>query len=310
MFCSTIIATIGRPTLARAVESVLEQAFTAGDFEVVVVNDSGQPLVPQDWHSSDRVRIVETSRRERSIARNTGAAVATGRYLHFLDDDDWLAPGALHTLWSVAQPSTATWIYGGSQLVDRRGHPILELRHGVSGNCLVQAIAGEWIPLQASIIDASAFFAAGGFNPLISGPEDIDLLRRLCLQGTLAGTPNVVARISWGAESSTTDHERHPAQSRWARERILNQPGVLARMRASAGSSYWQGRILRAYLTSLAWNVRRRRLLVAASRAACGLAGLALAGRRALSPAFWRAATRPHASEAFAEGLREANRTA
>ena len=42
MFCTTVIPTIGRPTLNRAVTSLLEQAFTADDFEIIVVNDSGR----------------------------------------------------------------------------------------------------------------------------------------------------------------------------------------------------------------------------------------------------------------------------
>jgi glycosyltransferase involved in cell wall biosynthesis len=83
-FCSTIIPTINRSTLSRAVYSVLDQAFTGADFEVIVVNDSGQPLPDMDWQHSERVRVITTQRRERSVARNTGAAIARGKYLHFL----------------------------------------------------------------------------------------------------------------------------------------------------------------------------------------------------------------------------------
>lgn len=310
MFCSTIIPTVGRPTLARAVESVLGQTLGPEDFEIIVVNDSGRTLDGGDWRSSARVRVIETCRRERSVARNTGAAIATGRYLHFLDDDDWLAPGGLQRLALAARSSTATWIYGHTMLVDRAGTPILELRHALSGNCLVQAVAGEWIPLQASLLDAHAFFSTGGFNPVICGPEDIDLLRRFCLQGTVAGTPTVVAHVAWRTETSTTDYDRHAAQSRWAREKVLGRPGVLHRMRASAVTSYWQGRIVRAYATSLMWNLRRRRILTAASRLTFSVASVVLAGPHVLAPSFWRAVARPHASEVFAEGARQANRPA
>ena len=48
VFSSTIIATIGRPTLSRAVGSVLGQTSDA-EFEVIVVNDSGRPLAGFDW---------------------------------------------------------------------------------------------------------------------------------------------------------------------------------------------------------------------------------------------------------------------
>ena len=44
MFCSTIIPTIGRPSLSRAVCSVLDQEFSHDDFEVIVVSDSRKPL--------------------------------------------------------------------------------------------------------------------------------------------------------------------------------------------------------------------------------------------------------------------------
>ena len=51
----------------------------AADFEVIVVNDSGQPLPDMDWQHCPRVRVIDTNRRERSVARNTGAAIAQGK---------------------------------------------------------------------------------------------------------------------------------------------------------------------------------------------------------------------------------------
>lgn len=308
MFSTTVIPTVGRQTLSRAVESVLAQSSNGFDFEVVVVNDSGTSLPGAEWNRSPRVRVVDTSRRERSVARNTGASMARGRYLHFLDDDDWLARDALQHLASTAAAAHAAWVYGHAELVDNHGERVLVLRHRLSGNGFVQAVAGEWIPLQASLIDADTFFAVGGFNPRISGPEDVDLLRRVTLRGALAVTPNIVAHIPWRTEASTTDYDRHPAQSRWARETILSQPGVLSRMRGSATSSYWHGRIVRAYATSVVWNLARHRYLVAADRAALGLAALTLAGPHAISSGFWRAIARPHASEAFAAALRDPER--
>jgi len=303
VFCSTVIPTVGRPTLSRAVESVLNQTFTAENFEVIVVNDSGQPLPKTDWQRSARVQIINTYRRERSVARNTGAAIAKGRYLHFLDDDDWIVPDAWQTLWTLAETSDAAWLYGSSQLVDRQGKPIIQLHHGLNGNCFVQVMAGEWIPLQASLIEGKTFFTVAGFNPLISGPEDVDLLRRIALHSDIAGTQRIVAHIAWGEQGSTTDYDHHPEMSRWAREIILNLPGVFTRMRTSATSSYWHGRIVRAYLTSMVWNLQRKHLFRAASRAIFGCAELVLASPHFLSPSFWRAVTRPYVSETFLKGF-------
>ncbi|MDQ3247644.1 MAG: glycosyltransferase family 2 protein [Chloroflexota bacterium] len=311
MFCSTVIPTIGRPTLARAVTSVLDQVLTRADFEIIVVNDSGQRLVDETWQQAACVRIVETQQHERSVARNTGAALARGKYLHFLDDDDWLLPGALERFWTLAQTAKAAgWLYGATQLVDRAGQPLLPLHHKLTGNCLIQTLAGEWIPLQASLIKTETFFDVGGFNPLLTGPEDIDLLRRIALHSDLAGDESLVACVGMGQTNSSTNQASHAPQSRWAREQILNQPGVLGRLHNSIRSAVqpessaagWHGRLLRIYLTSLLWNVQRGKLTTAISRAAFATAGLIAAGTHVVSAEFWRAIVRAYASETFRHG--------
>jgi glycosyltransferase involved in cell wall biosynthesis len=294
--------------LSRAVRSVLDQSFTADDFEVIVVNDSGAPLPEADWQNSERVRLIHTNRRERCVARNAGAAIAKGRYLHFLDDDDWLLPCALLAFWDLARGSQGALLYGGSQLVNRQDQPLIQLRHNLAGNCMAQVMAGEWIPLQASLIDAQAFFNLGGFNPLIAGVEDVELVRRIALHGEMAETPATVAAIRMGVEGSSTNYRRSAQSLRWARETILNEPSAFARMRTSAHSSAWHGRIVRIYLTSVVWNLARHRILTALSRAIYGLTACVLAGRHLLSSNFWRNLIRTYHSEAFLRGFREANR--
>lgn len=308
VFCSTIIPTIGRSSLEKSVESILCQELAGESFEVIVVNDSGSPLPPAEWQQSAHVQLIQTHRRERSVARNTGAAVARGRYLHFLDDDDWLEPGALSRLRDLAHHSNAAWLYGSSQTLDRQGRPLVQLHHRLHGNCFLQVMAGEWIPLQASLIKTEAFFALGGFNAMLCGPEDIDLLRRVALHYDLAGTETIVANIVLGESGSTTDYARHPAQSRWAREQILDEPNVYARLRDSIQQpprgdiSAWHGRIARIYLTSMLWNLQRGRLWSALSRGRYGLSGMGQAGRHLFTRPFWRALSHAYASDTFARG--------
>ena len=303
MFCSTIIPTIGRPSLNRAVESVLSQGFVNEDcFEVIVVNDSGKELPDAEWQRSERVTIIETFRRERSIARNVGASVSRGKYLHFLDDDDWMAPNALLSFWNLAGVRSAGWLYGTSQLVDRQHTPLIQLKHGLSGNVFLPTMAGEWIPLQASLIRSDVFFEVGGFNPLLVGPEDIDLLRRVALHDNIAETPALVAYVVMGKMGSTTDYNTHPLASRWAREKILDAPDAFYRLQDKATIGNWRGRFSRIYLTSTIWNLRNKRMLMAISRAFCSIRTLLTARSSLLSISFWDALTRPYRSETFARG--------
>lgn len=308
MICSVIIPTVGRSTLSRAVESVLTQSLKPSDFEVIVVNDSGVPLPEADWQKSERVRIINTNRRERSVARNTGAAVAQSQYLHFLDDDDWLFPDAYRHLQELSQASNAKWLYGMTQLVNRQYDPLIQLQHGLQGNCFVQVMAGEWIPLQSSWIERKTFMRIGGFNPLLSGPEDIDLLRRVLLEEEIAETPNLIAHVIMGGEGSTTDYDRHPQASRWARENILDMSNVFRRMYLSAVNSSWRGRMTRVYLTSTVWNVQRARIFTVVSRLFLSIASLVTAGSSVFSKDFWRAVLRSYSSETFEAGIREAQK--
>ncbi|HVO28318.1 MAG TPA: glycosyltransferase family A protein [Candidatus Margulisiibacteriota bacterium] len=285
MFSSTIIPTINRPTLSRAVCSVLAQKLAAADFEVIVVNDSGHPLPDMEWQHCQGVRVVSTDRRERCVARNTGAAIARGRYFHFLDDDDVLLPDALQALWrlSLENPQVA-WLYGSYQTVDDDGNLIEEVHPGICGNIFPHLVCGESIPLQTSLLLRTYFDAAGRFDPLLIGTEDRDLGRRIALRGAVACTAAVVAKIRIGERGSTTVWNLLAENDRRGREKALSNHGALVRIRSSPLSSYWHGRVSRAYFASSVWNLKRKQILTAASRAR---AGFALASWCALSPDFW-----------------------
>lgn len=303
MFCTTIIPTVNRATLTQAVLSVLAQDFHRDDFEVIVVNDSGSALPEMDWIKSDRVRVINTYRHERCVARNTAAAIARGKYLHFLDDDDWMLPGAFDTFWKLAsQESTTAWLYGGYNLVNEQGDLLEECRPDERGNCFVRFVAGEWLPLQASLIASTAFFAVGGFaswQSLIGGDEDVDLARLISLREPIAGTNVPVTTIRFKTSATTTDYSNLSEQSRLSREKALNSPGAFSRLNHSARErkpdpAYWKGRILWFYLTSIYWNIQHKRPFTAASRVVSSLASLILSLPYLFSTRFWRGATTPH----------------
>lgn len=264
---STIVPTVGRATLTRAVESVLSQDLERSRHEVIVVNDSGRPLPAAAWQRAPRVHVLDTDRQERSIARNAGVAVARGRFLHFLDDDDMLLPGALGALAHLhARNPSASWLYGAYQTTNNDGQVLQTIQPRLAGDSLLPFTCGEGIPLQASVVLASRVRAVGGFDPRLIGVEDRDLARRVAVDATLSVSPSVVARIRVGRTGSTTNWDAIGRLDRAGREKILMLPAMAERLREAATDPYWRGRLVRAYAGSIGFNCGRGQWATAAAR--------------------------------------------
>lgn len=128
-------------------------------------------------------------------------------------------------------------------------------------------MGGAWAPIQASVILARAFFEVGGYSPFITGTEDEDLCRRIAYYGEIANTPETVAVLYRGqAWNTSTNYLRAPGDVKLSRDLILSKPGAFRRLWRSADSSYWRGRVLRVYLSTVSWNLKRKRILTFASR--------------------------------------------
>ena len=307
MLFSYIIPTIGRESLEIAVKSVLDQEFSNANFEVIVVNDSGNVLPKAKWQLSPRVSIINTNRSERSFARNSGAALARGKYLAFLDDDDWILPGALESFWNLANENPeAVWLYGGIRIVDEENRVLAEINSSLSGNCFAQIMGGAWSPIQSSLIQTRTFFDIGGFNPFICGTEDEDLCRRAAYHGEFANTSDVVACLFRGASWNTsTNYLRAPDDVKYSRNLILSKAGALQRLRISAKSSYWHGRILRVYLSTILWNLRKKNLFKALSRIFYSLLLFGLSLKHLLSNEYWDGVRADHAPETLHYVIKE-----
>jgi len=296
IFFSYIIPTIGRSSVEIAINSVLSQELSQAKFEIIVVNDSGEPLPASDWHSSPYIKIINTNRCERSLARNSGAAIARGKYVAFLDDDDWILPGALETFWRLANKyPDAAWLYGGIRIVNDQGKALAEINSGLIGNCFSQIMGGAWAPIQASLIKTQAFFEVGCFNPLICGTEDEDLCRRIAYYGDFTNTPEVVACLFRGqAWNTSTNYLRAPNDTKYSRNLILSKPGVFSRLRASGDSNYWHGRMLRVYLSTILWNLQKKQFFVALSRLVYSMVLLGLSFPHLFSPEYWAGVRADH----------------
>jgi glycosyltransferase involved in cell wall biosynthesis len=104
---SAVIPTLGRPSLGRAVQSVLGQ--TQPVYEVIVVADTDEAVtLPPD----DRITILRSSFREGpGKCRQLGIDAARGSVIALLDDDDeWYSTKLERQLQAVGGESGTHWI--------------------------------------------------------------------------------------------------------------------------------------------------------------------------------------------------------
>ena len=93
--------------IAQCIESVLNQTFQ--NFELILIDDGSKDksgiICDSYAEMDDRILVIHTENRGAAAARNTGLERASGRYITFLDGDDYLAENMIARLYEVIEHS-------------------------------------------------------------------------------------------------------------------------------------------------------------------------------------------------------------
>jgi GT2 family glycosyltransferase len=181
---SVVIPTCNRPALlARCVDALVAQRSPPDQLEVIVVDDgSEQPVELPGYNGRLNLRLVRQTNAGPAKARNTGAALAAGRYLVFLDDDclpegDWLVK---FTQAFTERPTGA--LFGG-QVTGGDAHNVYlrvsELFVGVILRRHRPAPGGIYFFRSTNMgLERDEFLRLGGFDESFRTAEDRDFCDR------------------------------------------------------------------------------------------------------------------------------------
>ena len=87
--------------IERCLESILSQTYT--DIELIIIDDGssdGTSLICDKYAAKDsRIKVIHQNNKGVSEARNLGLKLSQGEYISFIDNDDWISPDYLQSLY-------------------------------------------------------------------------------------------------------------------------------------------------------------------------------------------------------------------
>jgi glycosyltransferase involved in cell wall biosynthesis len=212
---SIIIPTYNRPhLLPRAVQSALNQTYQ--DLEVIVVDDASREraTLPDD----PRLRVIFL---EKNIggagARNVGTKAALGRWVTYLDDDDYLLPQmvelSLSTLQNTKTDSPVA-IISGLQKVDRQGK-VLSTRipptlcpRGSHFFLETPEPGRSFHTKQTLVVERDLVLKIGGWDETFRSRVHSEFFLRLNPQCTLIGLPSVTYHLLSHTNNRVSGHQQ------------------------------------------------------------------------------------------------------
>jgi len=139
--------------ISACLDSVVNQTFT--DIEIICVNDGSKDnslKILEKYSSNDkRIKIINKENGGAASARNTGMENAAGKYIYFLDSDDYISLNALEILYNHAEKNNLDILYfsGDVEIADeesRKESPkyytrISFFEEAVDGETMFEAMA-------------------------------------------------------------------------------------------------------------------------------------------------------------------------
>jgi hypothetical protein len=189
------VAAAHRTHVRTAVASVRWQ--TVRDWEVLIVNDTGAPLIGQ---GDARITVIDaphsTNKRRASVARNVGIEAARGLFTIFLDADDYLLPSALETFTRGHAGHDKAYSYSHHYGLNRDGawaqyrppeynreRRASPMSHSTGGTDPVPTMQGCNLHPITAFVPTWCLREAGGFDEDAPGFEDWTIWLRLAIAG-------------------------------------------------------------------------------------------------------------------------------
>ena len=183
--------------IENTLNCVINQYFT--NFEVIIVNDGStdKSVDKISTFTDPRITLMQQENQGASVARNTGIENANGKYIAFLDADDFWKKNHLEELYKTASAyadanficSRYVFDYGNNKLEPAVYKDLPETYTGYVTDFFKSSMVYRVAQTSAIAIKKVVFVDQNiWFNPNISSGQDLDLFIRVALHNKVAIT--------------------------------------------------------------------------------------------------------------------------
>jgi glycosyltransferase involved in cell wall biosynthesis len=197
------------------------------------------------------VTIIRNSEnRGPSVRLNQGAAIARGKYLHFLDHDDILPQNAACVMHTALEATGADFLYGTWKKIPKKAADLLDERVDENAPCTVSETPFDTVlhgrfKRMCVMVRKDAFDKAGGFDPRIFIQDEslpLRLARASSRMAVLDAAVNLVpiGNGNLSDHKSQLNHDRFLAYYYMVRESHGLDAALMRLLYQKAVSAVWK----------------------------------------------------------------------
>ena len=209
-FFSIVIPAYNRAhMIGHTIGSVLKQTYT--DWELVIVDDGSKDDTKEVVlaYNEPRIKYIYQTNAERSAARNNGIKNSTGKYITFVDSDDYYLPRRLEMLHSsIKEKGEPVALFYTDIAFDKHGVFTDKFAGDNKGlnihDFIATAVLGN--PQMCAHRDV---FLKHQFNPKFRIGEDMELLHRMLDEYPAIYLPNQLTVVAGDHDDRSVNEKKY-----------------------------------------------------------------------------------------------------
>lgn len=162
--------------LATCINSLLNQSYN--NLEIILVDDGSKDasgkICDAFEKENSRIKVIHKENEGLGLSRNAGLKIAQGKYVTFVDSDDFLGTSAIEDLVKAADKNNADICIGGFTRINENGEKIFEEKYVKMVASGKEKSQDVFIQMLGSLPESHKSLKMSVWNCLYS----LDLIRR------------------------------------------------------------------------------------------------------------------------------------